>query len=73
MAGQSRNKAGSVRLEDWGVAPARVNRVVDVRGRSLQPQNLQRVSVKPAEISSLKFFPSFVPCASECWRPPMCV
>lgn len=26
------------------------------RCRSLQPQNLQRVSVKPAEISSLIFF-----------------
>lgn len=31
------------------------------RCRSLQPQNLQRVSVKPAEISSLSFFPLFCP------------
>lgn len=52
MAGQSRNKAGSVRLEeDWGVALARGNHIVGVRHS--QPQNLQHVSGKLAGIYSL--------------------
>lgn len=52
---RSRNKAGSVRLEDWGVALARVNHIAGVRPFTC---NLKTSSM---------FLENWLKCLSFCW------